>query len=99
LRGPFDGVDFRNLGRDDQPGDLEQLVWRDVSVADDVIGVDGISQATVAIGRASGLLPEFIDKNVVFPGKDVVVEAGPDAPVIWKGCGLLTGPLRIDQVT
>ena len=43
LRGPFDGVDLGNLGSDDQPGDLEQLIRSDVSVADDGIGVGRIS--------------------------------------------------------
>ena len=92
-------MDFGNLGSDDQPGDFEQFVRRDVSVADDVIGIGGIFQATVAIGCASCLLPECIDKGIVFPGKHIVVEAGSDAPIIRKGCGLLTGPLRIDRVT
>ncbi len=43
LRGPFGGVNFGNLGSDDQPGDFEQLVRRDGCVADDGIGIGGIS--------------------------------------------------------
>jgi len=43
LRGPFDGVDLGNLGRDDQPGNFEQFVRRDVLVPDDRIEDGAIS--------------------------------------------------------
>ena len=56
LRRPLDGVDLGDLGGDHQPRHLEELVGRDVPVADDRVGLGRIAQPGIGVRRLRGLL-------------------------------------------
>ena len=42
-------MDLGDLGCDDQSGNLEELVWRYISIADDSFRLRGIAKATISV--------------------------------------------------
>ncbi len=66
---PFRRMDFSDLRRHHQPGDFEQLVRLYLIIQHRLVRFRRMPQSAIAL---TGLLPERIDKRVVFTGKHVV---------------------------
>ena len=95
---PLDRVDLGDLRRDHEPRHLEQLVVPDVAIAQDAVGLPGMTEARVGVGGRRRLPPEGVHEEVVLAREDVVEEAEPDAPVVGEGRRLLAGPQGVDRI-
>src|SRR5439155_14364480 len=82
LRGPFDGMDLGNFRRDNQPGDFEQFVRRDIFISNDGGGICGVAQAGVVFGGDGSLLSKGIDEDMVLARKDMWEKVKPDVPIV-----------------
>ena len=91
-------MDLRDLRRDHEPGDLEQLVGAHLAVAEDPIGPGRIPEARVAVGRGGGLLAERVHEEVVLAREDGVEDAQSHGPVVRKRRRLLAGPQRVGGI-
>jgi hypothetical protein len=91
-------MDLGNLGRYHQPRHLEKFIRGDVLVANHAFWVGGIAQAAVCVGHSCRLSAKFIDKRIVFPREQVVIEAQSDRPVVRKCYRLLSRPLRLHRI-
>ncbi len=98
LRGPLDGVDFGDLRRHDQAGDLEQLVVGDLAVADRLGRAVGIAQAAVDIRVGARDLAEGLDDEIVLAHEHIVQERQPDRPIVGERRRLLPNPFRLDRI-
>ena len=98
LRCPLGRVDLRDLGGDDEPCNLEELVRRHVTVSDHGVGSSGVAQTAIRVRCSRGLSAKRVDECVVLAREQVVEKARADRPVVGERRRFLPGPLRLDRI-
>ena len=87
-------MDVRDLGRDDEVRDLEQLVVAHVLVADYSVRTHRVVQARTGLGVAFAWARKALTTALCSRAKNRVMKTQADAPVVRESGGFLAGPLR-----